>query len=217
MKKKRLFKGILCSAVLAGCLMIAKPLTGHAEEMPETNTSKGVTMETENNTDYLYLNGNSVVIKEADASTEDNPLINLYIDANRNGIVDADETMVSVDDVRDFQPCRIYGAKAEKLTAPFRITVESGTVKAIYGVYGSEAAIQSSNEAAVTIDIKRRYGFLHSRNLRRGGFLRIRYCCAICTERRYNRGNSAYSGSRCHSTGRKRRCCRCRYVRWNDS
>lgn len=154
MKKKRLFKGILCSAVLAGCLMIAKPLTGHAEEMPETDTSKGVTMETENNTDYLYLNGNSVVIKEADASTEDNPLINLYIDANRNGIVDADETMVSVDNIRDFQPCRIYGVKAEKLTAPFRITVEIGTVGAIYGVYGSEAALQVSNEAAVTIDMK---------------------------------------------------------------
>lgn len=151
MRKKQLLKRILCLAVLLAGSMTAKPLTGRAETLPVADLSKGVTIETEDSGKYLYLNGNSVVIKEAEASTAEKLLINLYIDANRNGIVDAGEEIASVDGIQDFEPCIIYGIKDEKSDIPVRITVESGLVSSIYAVNDGVIASDVLDEAAVSI------------------------------------------------------------------
>lgn len=154
MGKKRFLKGILCSATILAGLMTAKPMTGYAEALRLADPAKGVTIETENSAKYLNLNGNSVVIREAAASTGEKPLINLYIDANRNGIVDPDEKMVSADGIQDFEMYTIYGVKDEKLTTPISITVESGAISNIYAVYGGGIATKVADEAAVSINIK---------------------------------------------------------------
>lgn len=151
MSKRQFFKRILCLVGLLAGLTTAKPLTGCAATLPAADLSKGVTIETEDGSKYLYLNGNSVVIKEAQASTEQNPLFNMYIDANRNGIVDAGEEIASVDGIQDFEPCMIYGIKAEKSDIPVRITVESGLVSSIYAVYNGVIASDVADEAAVSI------------------------------------------------------------------
>lgn len=155
MSKKRFLKGILCSAAIVAGLMAAKPITGYAEDLPETEPTKGVTIETEGSSQYIYLNGNSVVIRESAASTNEYPSVNLYIDANRNGVVDTDEEMVSVEGIQDFGTgYAIFGVKSEKSTTPISITVESGTIGAVYGVYGGEIAAEAKDEAAVSINIK---------------------------------------------------------------
>lgn len=155
MSKKRFLKGILCSAAIVAGLMTAKPIIGYAEDLPEADPTKGVTIETEGSSKYINLNGNSVVIKESAASTTENPSVNLYIDANRNGIIDADEEMVLVDGIQDFdRNYSIFGVKNEKSTTPLSITVESGTINSVYAVFDGEIITEATDEAAVNINIK---------------------------------------------------------------
>ncbi len=155
MSKKRFLKGILCSAAIVAGLMTARPMVGYAEDLPETDPTKGVTIETEGTQKTVNLNGNSVVIKESDASTTESPSVNLYIDANRNGIIDTDEEMVSVNGIQDFdRSYSIYGVKNEKSTTPLSITVESGTVSYLYAVDGGEIVSEDAAEAAISINIK---------------------------------------------------------------
>ncbi len=152
MIKKSFVKGFLCSAAVIAGLVLAKPVISHAEDLPKADPSKGITVDSETN--EINLNGNSIIIRESANSTETTPLTNFYIDKNRNGLVDEDEQMAEVNGSTDINMASIYGVKDEELDSPIRITIESGSQGSIRTVSGGKIVSSSTDEAAITLDIK---------------------------------------------------------------
>ncbi len=104
----------------------------------------------------VVLNGNSVVIKAA----EEKGYFNIYVDTNRNGLVDADENAFEYAIIGPEQEksanipngVSLYGVYDSTVTNPFTITVESGVFGDIYGVY--KGTVDTDADVAVKIDIK---------------------------------------------------------------
>ena len=142
------------------------------EAVPElalVDKSKGVTFVTtvsdEGEVPYqgINLNGNSVIIKESANSTDTVSYINIYIDKNGDGIADAEEIVSHKDNTGYFKnpadtdfitQVPIYGVYEAKTEEPVKITVQSGTIGLLYGVYNGMVDSKNTTEAGVCLDIK---------------------------------------------------------------
>ncbi|MBE5941630.1 MAG: leucine-rich repeat domain-containing protein [Lachnospiraceae bacterium] len=160
-KQKKLRAIGLIVGLLLGTSLFSYPTVyategeGSAEEpiaLTNVDKSNGVT--------YIYgdasdtvplginLNGNSVIIVKSENSTTDNLLNNIYIDKNMDGKIDDGDEQVSINDSVDIKAnYAIYGVYKQKTTAPIAITVNSGFVPAIFGVYEGESVVELQGEA----------------------------------------------------------------------
>lgn len=128
--------------------------------------TKGVTYisGTDGSVTGINLNGNSVIIKEAEAvsSGETSDYIDIYIDKNSDGIIDTDETKVTLsretgDGVSNDIPVNypIYGLYNESSTSPIRITFLSGkNSAAIYGIYKGSLLLEDTTKTGVMLDVR---------------------------------------------------------------
>lgn len=156
-QRKRIKKYGLLACLILGFVCSGTEWKARAagKDLELVDMSKGVTYHynASGTPDFINLNGNSVVIKKVDDT-----YCNIYIDANRNGIVDAGETKVVMDnytggtdnsDIPSSIP--VYGVYEQKSTVPIRITLEEGGIQGVVcGVYGGELVTE---ETAVTIAI----------------------------------------------------------------
>ena len=161
MRKRKLRGGI---AVLS---LVAVLGVGHGVSVYADDAQGGdslVTADPSKGIEYLYedgsttpsgivLNGNSVIIKKSENSTDSNKLYNVYNDANKNGVLDDGEEEFTIDGNADFSgDNEIYGAYKEKVNAPISITLEDAQVAALYGIYGG-AIDAGSEENAISIRV----------------------------------------------------------------
>ncbi len=173
--KKVMRTGVMTATVLSVVLLAGAADTSATEVV---DVSGGVTEQTEseavsvNNTnllttsgiEYIYakgdttnpigmnLNGNSVIIQAADKDTGSGTRwINLIIDKDRDGVIDADESMAVIDGETDFiGGPTIYGYYgASEASQPISITIRSGYVTQIFGAYQSQ--LTTSDETAITM------------------------------------------------------------------
>ncbi len=132
-----------------------QPVMAEDTELDAVDLSKGIEYvyrEDGTTVSYINLNGNSVIIKESPNSDEDNKYLNIYIDSNRNGVIDGEETLASIDGSTDIMSGKtIYGIREQKSTTPIRITVDSGSLASVYGV--REGKIVTADETPIVLDI----------------------------------------------------------------
>ncbi len=138
-------------------------------ELAPVDKSKGITFVTtvsdEGGVSYqgINLNGNSVIIKESANSTDTASYINIYIDKNGDGIADAEEIVSHKDNTAYFKTpadtdfitqMPIYGVYEAKTEEPVKITVQSGTMSLLYGVYNGMIDSKNATEAGICLDLK---------------------------------------------------------------
>lgn len=137
-------------------VVAAEPSEGE-NELSDVDLSKGV--------EYLYnetgesliginLNGNSVIIQKSANSTDSVTYNNIYIDKDRDGVLDDDEKqMVSLNDTTDIiAGPTIYGVYKQRTETPIRITMNSGFVPVVYGVYQGEMTVADENAITLTVN-----------------------------------------------------------------
>lgn len=168
---KRSAVGImLLSGIAAASFAVSAAQTEETEKLlTKVDPTKGIT--------YIYqeeggtiaginLNGNSVIIKmgqklDADGKLVDSSSFNqIYIDKNRNGVVDGDETPAVICDemaepgkqesVNVVAGPTIYGIYKQSSDTPIRITIDGGFAPVVYGVYEGEMTVKG--ETAVTME-----------------------------------------------------------------
>lgn len=159
-RKLKLQVGI-CSFLIAVAMVLGgvwwTSVKGTGENMVDLN--KGITHEYVDDTDtkgYIYLNGNSVIIEEAASSTDTVPLCNIYIDINRNGVIDAGEEKATLGEegVDMDATLPIYGIYKQSSTIPISITVKSGQYTTIYGINEGAVITEEAGEAACIINVQ---------------------------------------------------------------
>ncbi len=157
-KRRHYALGLLTSLTIAASLLMNP--TVHATqaegttELTTVDMSKGVEYiyDTEGTATGINLNGNSVIIKESVNSTVETSLINFYIDTNKNGVIDAGETMETVGNGIDVSSeLSIYGVFQQKSTEKIVVTVESGDIAFLYGVLQGE--ISTTDSSAIVINV----------------------------------------------------------------
>lgn len=162
MKKRR---GIAVVGLLA-CMAVGFVLPKttnmvHAEELEAVRPGDDITYVRNDAGDItaINLNGNSVIIKNAPTQGETAPeYYNIYIDKNRNGVVDTDESKAAMEymggadetDIPISMP--IYGLYQAKSTVPLRITVMGTGYGEIVGVCAGEVIV-TGDEPAVFMDM----------------------------------------------------------------
>lgn len=167
MRRKKLW-GYMAAAILSLGAAVGQGAFAYAEESAnETKTysdvdkSKGVEyVEAGTGSDTsapgYNLNGNSVIIKKSDNSTDTSVLLNFYNDKDMDGIVDDGETMFEIDGSTDIplKDAYIYGVyDGYKASEPISITVDCADIACVYGVYNGQTTgdvtVNIVNEAAV--------------------------------------------------------------------
>jgi len=157
-KKSHYALGLITGLTIAASLLINP--TVHATEAE--GTTELTTVDMSKGVEYIYdaegtatginLNGNSVIIKESVNSTAEASFINLYIDTNKNGVIDAGETMETVGNGTDVSSeLSIYGVFQQKSTEKIVVTVESGDIAFLYGVLQGE--ISTTDSSAIVINV----------------------------------------------------------------
>ena len=167
-RKKCYAFGLLTSLVLGMGLLVGPNVyaTGTREntELESVDMSKGV--------EYIYaegnsvspaginLNGNSVIIVESANSSSSMKYYNMYIDKDMDGEIDSDEnTMVEVEGSTDIKVVSgIYGVMSAKTERPISITLKSGYVPIVYGVYQGAMVVDSAKwtgvQSAININVE---------------------------------------------------------------
>ncbi len=162
-KRKILVTFGLLACMAAGTVFHGMTGFVHAEEstLEMVDLADGVTYgcNEQGMPQFVNLNGNSVIIKDVPA--EEGGTVkyhNIYIDKNRNGIVDDGEEKVVLDkdmggsdnsDVPAGIP--IYGIYQAKSTTPIRITLEGNGYGTVIGV--NQGELVTSEGTAVFMDI----------------------------------------------------------------
>ena len=154
-RNKHCVLGVLTGLMLSAGLFT--PSAVQAAELDGVNTGLGITYiysETDATTPTgINLNGNSVIIEKSANSTTAAPLINFYIDKDKDGVLDADETVESVGGAVDVNATlTIYGVYQQKSTEKLVITVKSGAIKTLRGVYGGEIATEDATAIAINLN-----------------------------------------------------------------
>lgn len=104
----------------------------------------------------LNLNGNSVIIVESDTEGE----FNLYLDSDKDGVIDTDEKMLGIQNGPDTavtsfpETFYLYGVYNTTLDDSIFITMKSGSVGGIYGVYSSDSTYNAAIHGSVSITMK---------------------------------------------------------------
>lgn len=104
----------------------------------------------------LNLNGNSVIIEESDTEGE----FNLYLDSDKDGVIDTDEKMLGIQNGPDTAVTSfpntfyLYGVYNKTLDDSISITMNSGSVGTIYGVYCSDSTQSAGVNGSVSITMK---------------------------------------------------------------
>lgn len=151
----------LLACMAAGLVLPKTTDMVHAEELEAARPEEGITYVRNDTGDItaINLNGNSVIIKNAPTEEETAPkYYNIYIDKNRNGVVDADESKAVIEhmggadetDIPISMP--IYGLYQAKSTIPLRITVTGAGYGEIVGVCAGEVIV-TGDEPAVFMDM----------------------------------------------------------------
>lgn len=158
-RKKRLLKwGILtCLAVGTAALGGFGATAVKGTDLTAVDLKKGVTgqYDESGSIQSINLNGNSVILADSDNSTDDAKFCNIYLDKNRNGVIDEGEDKVSLDGETDINmQIPIYGVYQQKSVTPISITVLSGDYTAIYGVYEGELNTSDTTAPACTITVQ---------------------------------------------------------------
>ncbi len=147
---------------MANQVVAAEVTSDEESTLTEVDLSKGV--------EYIYsagtvvgvnLNGNSVIIQEAvkdEDSTDTKSYNNIYMDKDGDGVLDAEDTIVSIENSAYINASvPIYGVYKEKTSLPFTITVKSGTAPVLYALYQGEMTVEDATAITVTIDGGRFY------------------------------------------------------------
>lgn len=157
-KKRGYALGLFAGLTLGVGLLIGS--TVHATETSGTTGLMSVDMS--KGVEYIYnaggtatginLNGNSVIIKKSANSTSETPLINFYIDTDKDGVLDEGENVETVGNAIDVSSSlSIYGVYQQSSTDKIVITVESGDIAFLYGVLQGE--ISTTDSSAIVINI----------------------------------------------------------------
>lgn len=156
-RKLKLRVGI-CSFLIAGVMVLGGAWWTFVKgtEANMVDLSKGITHDYESTTDtkgFINLNGNSVIITESENSTSEKQLSNIYLDTNRNGVIDAGEEKATLGDagVDVDATLPIYGIYNQDSTTPISITVQSGYQSMICGIYGGTIITEAATGAACTM------------------------------------------------------------------
>ena len=161
-KRKILVAFGLLACMAAGTVFHGMTGFVHAEEstLEMVNLADGVTYDTpDGGMGFINLHGNSVIIKDVPAAEgESVSYRNIYIDTNRNGVVDAGEEKVELaqsmggDDNSDIPAAiPIYGIYQAKSVTPIQITVECSGNGDIIAV--NQGELVAAEGTAVTMDI----------------------------------------------------------------
>ncbi len=153
--KIRMFaSAILGASLLTGMVSYATENT-ESSEMKKVDLTAGITLmydvaDTEQETPIgINLNGNSVVIV---ASESDSSYNNIYIDENKNGKIDEGESAAIVGESKEVsQGLPVYGIYGCSSETPISITLNSGHVPKLYGVYNGEMNV--ADGVAVTMNV----------------------------------------------------------------
>lgn len=145
------FATTLCASMMMGMPVQATQLEPSEEGVPQpieyVYTNEAPT--------GIHLNGNSVVIRQSDQAGNS---FNIYIDENKNGIVDDNETLATIETSEstveeEFAAgLDIYGVKDIDAKDAVAITIESGVIGRIYGVYNG--SITTAEDVALKIAMK---------------------------------------------------------------
>ena len=165
MKKGNVFVTFgLMACMLAGTAFYGTTDFVHAEGSIRevVNLADGVTYGmTDGETRFINLHGNSVIIKDVPAGEGEQVLYhNIYIDKNRNGIVDEGESKVELEYIENVSgkdgteipvDIPIYGIYQAKSVTPLRITVEGSNYKEIAGVNQGELIVTEGTPLTMEI------------------------------------------------------------------
>lgn len=162
MRKKRGMAVVGLLICMAGFVFSGFAVQAEDTPLEMVNLKDGVTFELneEGQIQFINLHGNSVIIKDVPAAEgETSKYHNIYIDKNRNGVLDEDENNkvklqypdgTDVTDLPAGMP--IYGLYQAKSTTPLRITVTGTGYGEIVGVCAGELLV-TGEEPAVFMDM----------------------------------------------------------------
>lgn len=163
MRRSRLKRGLLFAGLALGMSGFAWQTTvanAAGEKLSDADPSLGVTYvrNEKGEISAINLNGNSVIIKKTDSTDEKlASYYNIFIDANKNGKVDAGEKVVELIEKegesasKDLMQAPIYGVYEQNATEDMQIVVEDGVVvPQLFGAYeGGEKDITIINRGRV--------------------------------------------------------------------
>ena len=155
MKKSNVRKNLF-GAFFGIVFSISMTMGMTADATGQSETAKTVSLIYEaSKVSGINLNGNSVVIKESATNSD---YVNIYIDENRNGVIDDNENMVALDtngngastDINATVP--IYGLYRQSgVSIPISIVVESGKLHSIHGVCNSQISTTEDNALKIVV------------------------------------------------------------------